>query len=56
MRAPRSGTDSQVVVVNLDPANDAPPYTPDVDISDLVDLSNVMQVCMPCDRSRATCV
>jgi hypothetical protein len=31
--------------VNLDPANDVLPYTPDVDISDLVNLENVMQVC-----------
>lgn len=34
----------QVVIVNLDPANDVPPYTPDVDVSDLVDLQNVMEV------------
>ncbi len=34
----------QVAVVNLDPANDVAPYQPDVDISDLVDLSAVMEV------------
>lgn len=33
----------KVAIVNLDPANDALPYPPDVDISDLVDLGTVMQ-------------
>ncbi|KAJ9505517.1 hypothetical protein QJQ45_008414 [Haematococcus lacustris] len=32
----------KVALVNLDPANDVLPYTPDVDIMDLVDLTNVM--------------
>lgn len=32
----------RVAVVNLDPANDVLPYTPDVDVSELVCLEEVM--------------
>lgn len=32
-----------VALVNLDPANDVLPYTPDVDIADLVALEEVME-------------
>ena len=35
-------THPQVALVNLDPANDVLPYSPDVDVSDLVDLAAVM--------------
>ncbi|KAJ9506372.1 hypothetical protein QJQ45_019521 [Haematococcus lacustris] len=43
---PKPGRPGQewVALVNLDPANDVLPYTPDVDIMDLVDLTNVMAV------------
>lgn len=33
----------RVALVNLDPANDGLPYTPDVDVMDLVCLESVMQ-------------
>ncbi len=33
----------KVAVVNLDPANDLLPYTPDVDITELVCLETVME-------------
>ena len=33
----------RVAVVNLDPANDVLPFTPDVDVSDLVSLERVQQ-------------
>ena len=33
----------RVAVVNLDPANDALPYEPDIDVSDLVCLESVMK-------------
>lgn len=33
----------KVAIVNLDPANDALPYTPAVDISELVCLETVME-------------
>jgi GTPase SAR1 family protein len=33
----------KVALVNLDPANDIPPYKPDVDVGDLVTLEEVMQ-------------
>ncbi len=36
------GAGRNVCVVNLDPANDVLPYTPDVDISELVCLEQVM--------------
>ncbi len=49
---------AQVVLVNLDPANDAPAYPPDIDIADLVDLSSVMQARWPATTGRAaeTCL
>jgi hypothetical protein len=34
---------SQVALVNLDPANDGLPYSPAVDVGDLVDLDAVME-------------
>lgn len=37
-----AGFGRQVAVINLDPANDVLPYTPDVDISDLITISDVM--------------
>jgi GTPase SAR1 family protein len=37
------GAQQRVAVVNLDPANTAPPYRPDIDICDLVCLDEVMQ-------------
>eukprot|EP00798_Chlamydomonas_sp_ICE-L_P015014 gene15014-21083_t len=37
------GTGRQVAVVNLDPANDSLPYTPAIDINDLVCLEQVME-------------
>lgn len=33
----------KVAIVNLDPANDIPPYTPSVDVAELVSLENVMR-------------
>lgn len=33
----------KVAIVNLDPANDIPPYTPDVDVAELVCLESVMR-------------
>ena len=32
----------RVVVVNLDPANDTPPFTPDIDVGELITLEGVM--------------
>uniref|UniRef100_A0A7S0RHC1 GPN-loop GTPase 2 n=1 Tax=Chlamydomonas leiostraca TaxID=1034604 RepID=A0A7S0RHC1_9CHLO len=37
------GIGRKVALVNLDPANDVLPYTPDIDIADLIDLANVME-------------
>lgn len=34
---------SPTVIVNLDPANDGLPYVPDVDVADLVSLSDVAE-------------
>ena len=31
----------KVIIVNLDPANDAPPYTAGVDVQDLIELDDV---------------
>ena len=39
---------TQVAIVNLDPANDVLPYEPEVDVSDLVDLQSVMDVSSVC--------
>ncbi|KAI8922715.1 hypothetical protein BC831DRAFT_474809 [Entophlyctis helioformis] len=36
-------TERPVAIVNLDPANDGLPYTPDIDISELVTLDDAMQ-------------
>ncbi|KAI9092650.1 GPN-loop GTPase [Phlyctochytrium arcticum] len=36
-------TKREVAIVNLDPANDALPYTPDIDISELITLEDTMQ-------------
>ena len=33
----------QVAVVNLDPANDVLPFKPDIDISDLITITDVME-------------
>ncbi|KAF8068151.1 Gpn2 [Scenedesmus sp. PABB004] len=38
-----AGLGRRVAVVNLDPANDGLPYTPDVDVGDLVSVERVME-------------
>jgi len=37
-----SGVGRKVVIVNMDPANETMPFTPDVDIFDLINLTDVM--------------
>ena len=34
----------KVVIVNLDPANEYLPYTPDIDVQELVNVEDVMEV------------
>ena len=39
-----TGLGRKVVIVNLDPANDNMPFVPDVDISDVITLSDTMEL------------
>lgn len=39
-----TGTGRKVILVNLDPANDALPFTPDIDITDIISLGEAIDI------------
>lgn len=39
-----TGTRRKVILVNLDPANDALPFTPDIDITDIINLGEAIDI------------